>query len=331
MKTKLSRLVWFTGILSVMSSMGISQEIQDPQRLLVDLDDDAIREEIVMRRAGKDAELGEFFQAVARQADGTVLWRSSETMDANDPLAFGRWDFGTSLPQWAGDIDGDGKVEMIAPAPQSDVSPTFFRVFRWSGQSFEPMFSRALIGGGDNGARYTWSGNPPDAGYWVTEWVGASAEGGMVVRVVSFDGQASVLQGLAVLMPEAGAFTLVRWIQLPCAMSADGGDIEDGDGGPVSYRARLSAADHQNSSGEPLKTVIDILRQDRANRHRATTAEGEDEADPLFTNSEARAQMATMRVVVMGGGAAIARILKETPLVRVTVSGEELQVEVIDE
>ncbi|MCB1209268.1 MAG: hypothetical protein KDK97_08075 [Verrucomicrobiales bacterium] len=331
MKTKLSRWVWVTGVLAGMASGVLAQEVREPQRLLVDLNGDAVREEIVMRRSGKDADLGEFFQVLARRADGTVLWSSSATMDANDPLAFGRWDFGISLPQWAGDIDADGKIEMIAPAPQSDVSPTFFRVFRWTGQSFEPLFSRALTGGIENGARYAWSENPPETGYWVAEWIGASAEGGMVVRVMSYDGGSSVLHGLAVLTPEAGAFTLERWIQSPSAVSADAGDVEDGDGGPLSYLARLSARDHQNSSGEQLKTVVDILRQDRANKQRGTTADGEDEGCSLFTSAESRAQMPAMRAVVKGGATATARILNGTPLVRVTVSGEELQVEVIDE
>jgi len=28
-------------------------------------------------------------------------------------------------------LDGDGTVELVVPNPQSDVSPTYFSIFRW--------------------------------------------------------------------------------------------------------------------------------------------------------------------------------------------------------
>ncbi|MCB1226754.1 MAG: hypothetical protein KDK99_13145 [Verrucomicrobiales bacterium] len=323
-------LLWLA-LIALSSASVRGDEDPWPKRLVVDLNGDGVREEIVARRTGSDTELGDFYQLQVRQQDGTVLWRSSDTMDPTDPLAFGNWDFGSSMPQWAGDIDGDGRVELIAPAPQSDVSATFYRVFRWTGQGFESLFSRALIGGGEPGAAFQWTENPPMNGFWVQEWVGASAEGGLVVRVVSYDGSSSVLQGLAVLMPSAGGYVLERWITWPAAMSGDVGDESGTDEGIVRYRARLSVPDHYSSAGVALTSVAEILQQDRANHYRGSTQDAEDEADPVFGDRDARMGLKLMQLNVMGGDEAAQRIVRGTPLVKVTVGEGEITVEVIHE
>ncbi len=147
-----------------------AQEVAtEPIVLTVDLDGDGRRELIARRRLGADTEIGEFFQLMVKSADGAVLWTSPEILDPNHPLAFGEWHFGVSLPQLAADVDNDGKIELIAPAPQSDVSPTFFRVLQWTGREFAPgprftgRTSRChRIGGCSNG----WAQARRAAGSW---------------------------------------------------------------------------------------------------------------------------------------------------------------------
>jgi len=55
------------------------------------------------------------------------------------------------------------------------------------------------------------------------------------------------------------------------------------------YSARLSGQDHYNSKGQPLTTVAQIIRQDRANYHQFGLRDYGDQDDPVFTTPEIRA------------------------------------------
>ncbi len=304
---------------------GMAQEdASDPQSLVADLNGDGKRETISWRRLGGDTETGVFQQVVVRDASGAILWKSPQILDAGHPLAFGEWDFGVSLPQLAADVDGDGKVEMLVPAPQSDVSPTYFRVFRWSGSAFEPVQSRALTGAGKKGAIFGWTDSPPSSAYWVQQWLGASPEGGWVVELATLPESGEYRSATAVLVTKGEGFELIRWIRPPESPAAQ---AEAGEA--VRYRARLSAADHVNSSGNALKKVIDILRQDRANYHRGTHRDAEDGGEDRFAAPEAREALAGLPVTVHGGGEAEAEIVGGTPVVDVTVAGGAVEVEIV--
>lgn len=298
----------------------------DPAKVVVDLDADGKEETITWRKLGGDEEIGTFHQLLVKDAAGTTLWKSPEVMKEDHPLAFGEFHFGITLPQWAGDIDGDGAVELIVPAPQSDVSPCFFRVFRWNRSAFEPVHSRALASTRAGSTRYEWAENPATNGYWVQKWMGRSAEGGHVVEVVSLPENGPLITGVGVIQSGQGGFEMVRWMTPPT--SAEAGD---GSGDGSAYRARLSEKDHVNSAGAALKGVLDVIRQDRANVHRHVHTDEEDGIDSLFTTPEAREQLGRMSVEVSGGKKAEARILNGTPLVEVRVVGSFLQVEVISD
>jgi hypothetical protein len=69
------------------------------------------------------SEAGTFYQVAVSDAAGHIVWRSPETRDVLHPLAFGSWDIGESFPTALADVDGDGALELIAPAARSDVSP----------------------------------------------------------------------------------------------------------------------------------------------------------------------------------------------------------------
>lgn len=296
----------------------------DPAKVLVDLNADGKEETISWRKLGGDEEIGTFHQLLVKDASGATLWKSPEVMKEDHPLAFGEFHFGITLPQWAGDIDGDGAVELLVPAPQSDVSPCFFRMFRWNRSAFEPVQSRALAAARAGSNHYDWTENPSTSGFWVQKWVGRSAEGGHVVEVVSLPENGPMITGVGVLQPKSGGFEMVRWVIPPTSSEAG-----DGSASELGWRARLSEKDHLNSSGARLAGVLDIIRQDRANVHRHVHTDEEDGIDTLFTTPEAREQLGQMSVEVVGGKKAEARILKGTPLVEVRVVGRSLQVEVI--
>lgn len=61
-----------------------------------------------------------------------------------------------------------------------------------------------------------------------------------------------------------------------------------------SYVARISPNDQHASDGYPLDTAAQIVRQDRANYHRFGWRDPEDQGDPWFASSDARARLQTM-------------------------------------
>ena len=307
-----------------------AENATEPEVLVTDLDGDGRPEMISRRRLGADSETGTFFQIVVKDASDAVLWTSPEILDPNHPLAFGEWNFGISLPQLAGDVDRDGKVELIVPAPQSDVAPTFFRVLQWTGKAFEPRYSQALSGKGRKGAKFKWTQSPSLADYWVQRWLGSSAEGGWVVELVSLPEGSEVQTATAVISAKGDGFELIRWIQPPAKVGATV-ENESSAAQVVTYRARLSAPDHQNSSGAVLKKVIDILRQDRANVHRGTHRDPEDQIDDRFASAQSREALASMTARVRGGAKAEARIIGGTPVVEVKIAGGEVRIELVSD
>lgn len=301
------------------------EEIQtEPEVLRADLNGDGVMEQISRRKLGSDTQLGTFYQIVVRNAQSDILWKSPEVLDANHPLAFGEWDFGISLPQLAADVDRDGKVELLVPAPQSDVSPTTFRMLKWTGSVFEPYQAKSLVGKGQKGVVFRWTDSPSTSAFWVDSWLGISAEGGWVVKLTMLPSSGSVVSALAVLSTKGDGFELIRWIEPPAPL---GGGNEPAQG--TSYRARLSAQDHANSAGVMLKKVLEVLRQDRANVHRGTHRDTEDDVDAYFTTAESREGMAQMPLRVVGGAKAEAAILNGNPVVEVKIINDGLQVEVI--
>lgn len=299
----------------------------EPLTLSVDLNGDGLPEQVTRRKLGADDQLGTFYQVVVKDAQGAMLWKSPEVLAVDHPLAFGEWDFGISLPQFAADVDRDGQVELIVPAPQSDVSPTTFRMFRWNGSAFAPWQVKSLTGKAQTGAVFRWTDRPSLSSYWVEKWIGTSAEGGWVVKLVTMPEGGDLMTAVAVLAAKGDGFELVRWIESPAALGNEGG--ESAGVRPDSYRARLGAQDHVNSSGMPLKKVIDVLRQDRANVHRGSHRDKEDDVDVFFTTPENREGMSQQPLKVVGGSKAEAAILNGTPVVEVQVSNDGLQVEII--
>jgi hypothetical protein len=51
--------------------------------------------------------------------------------------------------------------------------------------AFEPHQSKSLVGKGQKGAAFRWTDEPSTSSYWVEKWIGTSAEGGWVVKLVS--------------------------------------------------------------------------------------------------------------------------------------------------
>lgn len=85
------------------------------------------------------------------------------------------------------------------------------------------------------------------------------------------------------------------------------------------YSARLSVQDHFSSSGVRLTTAAAIIRQDRANFHKFSRGDAEDEGDAYFADARNRETLEKMLERGRSTRAVINAIVNGTPLVVVTV------------
>lgn len=89
-------------------------------------------------------EEGYYCQLVISDSSGP-LWKSEPATDPFESTAFGSWFDGCGIPEWFGDLDNDGKPELLAPVPKGDLSPTIYRTFRWTGGEMLFLRKRALL------------------------------------------------------------------------------------------------------------------------------------------------------------------------------------------
>jgi len=93
------------------------------------------------------------------------------------------------------------------------------------------------------------------------------------------------------------------------------------------YYAKISENDKYNSYGDRLRSVADILRQDRANYHRFFIRDREDSGDRFFGYKRNRARMASMLRNGYISRATRNAILYRNPVVRVVVYDYRIEVE----
>ncbi len=328
MKTALGSLL----AISALVGAGTSAEgdAASPRFVAADLDRDGKLERITWVKFAETEEEGEFFQMRVLDDDGALMWEGPKVRDIENPLALGSWHFGVSFPELAADIDGDGSVELVVPAPQSDVSPTYFRILRWSGDRFVAVRSGSLLESPPGSGKFPWAESDRWQGTWIQSFEGVNADGTFRVEVVEYLPESTPRTGEANIAGDAAGFGIAKWVvamkPLPDLPSPEKIDGSPG-GGAVVYRARLGHGDHFNSAGVRLGSVGDILRQDRANYH-GGKGDDEDGPDPVFGTREGRAGMEARRVVPVGASESGLReaIIKGTPLVEVEVTPGALKV-----
>ncbi|OTE97928.1 hypothetical protein BCS42_11910 [Crenothrix sp. D3] len=93
-----------------------------------------------------------------------------------------------------------------------------------------------------------------------------------------------------------------------------------------SYTARLSSKDHFNSDGTRLKSVADIIRQDRANYHKFNVRDNDDRGDNFFSDKDNRGRIAAMLEKGTIDNATTESILNSTPVVLVNIYNQYIEV-----
>ena len=98
-----------------------------------------------------------------------------------------------------------------------------------------------------------------------------------------------------------------------------------------SYTARLAKVDHYNSHGTRLYNAAAIIRQDRFNYHIRNIAQKGDTWDPFFSKKYNREILQKMLSNGTASESALRKIIYGTPLIRVEIYNDHINVKVLEE
>jgi len=173
-----------------------------------DIDHDGRDESMELISSGQ-TDMGSFYQLIVKDDNGRVLWRARKSLNTNNRYSFFEAHHGISMPEILVDIDQDGYMELIAPEPQSDVSPTYYRKLKWIAKRFRIMPSQALMM--ERGNVLRWKNSKDYEGVWVSSFVGMQ-RGLIKVNITSYI-KGEYKSGVALLEPTRNGARVVEWIK----------------------------------------------------------------------------------------------------------------------
>ena len=176
-----------------------------------DIDQDG-KEETVGWKKFATTDLGDYYQLLVLDDDGSHLWKGPKEKDEGNPYIFSSLDIGVSLPELLTDIDNDGYIELLAPAPQSDVSPTYYRKIRWRGTYFEALLSSTLTLSSQSSNRFLWKRTSKSYGTWISKLIPYS-DGLIKANVKSYRKGQSARFGVALIRFNREGAEVYKWIQ----------------------------------------------------------------------------------------------------------------------
>ena len=293
--------------LLLLFSLLIAGDIQELKEIYADLNRDGVYERVTWQKF-VTTELGDYYQIVVEDRKGNIIWRGPKTTKESSPFFIASLDTGVSIPELIADIDKDGYMEMLIPAPASDVSPLWYKRLKWENGKFIPMRTAIL--------QYDpYSRDIPLK--WVYRYPGTYSFWGYMLKRVNNKIKASI----AGIYPDGSSDYGEVYLYF-----TNRGAIIDSWIKPLkgpkkekvrfSYIAKLSLKDHYSSKGIRLTRVADIIRQDRANFYKGKK-DLEDKSDPIFIDSTERDSLSEYKVYLHN----ISRdtIINQTPIVKVKV------------
>ncbi len=188
------------------------------QKGLVDLDKDGHPETIELRATGADAH-GRLY---VLDSNRNEIW-SSPQHGRNDgnaaecpPFFFGVWYMGANDLSVIGDLDGNGATELLSvmrPA-RPNVSPVWFRVFRWQNNQFIMIRDLAALVESPRGSeKFTWS-QSQDAHRWIEKFLSLKGKDRFLVSICETTKAGRFrrrMMGTAVITPDAQGYHIVEW------------------------------------------------------------------------------------------------------------------------
>lgn len=137
-------------------------------------------------------------------SSGKLLWQAPAVKTPQDAYAFGQWEYGSSTIEWV------GNGELISAKPQSDVRPTTYKRFRWTGSAFQPNGVGYLLS--DDSENYNWTKPFEWDGMKPLNWVVSLAKDRQDSNIMAAHGD-QYMGGTAELQPTSAGFKVTRWIK----------------------------------------------------------------------------------------------------------------------
>lgn len=243
-------------ILSIIFSLGA---FASNNRLIGDIDGDG-KEEIVVWKWSHSNECGNYYRVYIYRKDGTLMWQSPKSSDIDDDYAFGEWDYGISLPEVLIDFNGDGDADLLSPAPMSDISPQYYRIFTWNGKGMAMCRPAVLMLSLNDPNRFIWVNPYPknsDVYIWASKLQSVkNSSSEAIAEVFKVKDGNNVEIGKALLQFYPFGAKVKEWIKPISYTKISTNNI---------YTAKIGKKDHYNSRGVKLNNINAILRQDRVN------------------------------------------------------------------
>ncbi len=180
-------------------------------KLQGDIDHDG-KEEMIAWKKFASVDLGDYYQLFVLDDDRSLLWKGPKEKDDRNSLVFFSLDFGVSIPEVLIDFDHDGFMELLAPAPQSDVSPTYYRKLRWRGTYFEPLLPTALMLSSKGLNRFIWKTTSKSYGTWISKLT-PYGNGLVKANVTVYKEDESVRSGVALIQFDREGAEVYKWIE----------------------------------------------------------------------------------------------------------------------
>ncbi len=320
-------------VLSVLTSVGGKIPIPvgegNGAHIEVDLNGDGKNEKIGWTSFA-DLEGETFYRLYVDDHDGNRLWSGPAVEDEENPYIFFKSDYGDSMPLIALDVDMDGNIELLAPEALGDIAPLHYRILRWLGDRFVALEPKVLMPASRE--RLVWRSTESAYGTWVTNIYRDGIDVFRMDLVKFYAEQKIEIAELLVRFDKKGA-EILKWTKefAPYRNDEESKERKFSGSDANTYIARIGHKDHYNSRGVKLKSVISILRQDRANYYKGN-GDSEDSGVGIFDTVAKRSRIDSMDIypVDISLGELEKSILHGMPLLKIYVDANKLFVKAID-
>lgn len=214
-KSFLSLCLGLTLTIAVLAQ-GLPRSGQVYESKTLDLTGDGQQEKIVLVAYNIDREVQSFSgQLRVLDSRGQLVWQAPKQTRSDRPFAFGAWPYGVAGLQWLGDIDSDGKIELLSTEPVSDIRPFTFQRYRWEGKAFRSLGRKMLLESKPGSGRYLWR-DP-------IEWDGVSALSWAMTlsgdparceaELMAYGANGEIRSGQAVMKGDGLGLSVVSWLR----------------------------------------------------------------------------------------------------------------------
>lgn len=194
----------------------------------VDLDNDGIPEKIALKSYNLnyyEKQLQHYFgqlvvfksiknKYVQIWGSPKVSYKENENIPG-DKNRFFFGNYGMEPLEIVGDINADGKIQILSPAAQSDVRPTKYRFYEWDGKKFNYIKSGFLLSSSLENGKYEWKKNyifenGTFKNPWISFFTTLLKPGYLVGRIVSYNKSQVSFWGETYIKSEKDSFNVKK-------------------------------------------------------------------------------------------------------------------------